>query len=39
MLYKKQEPKIKYEKFSEEDYMPVKHEGLATVAIHAGQEP
>lgn len=39
MLYKHPEPKIKYEKFALEEYLPVKHEGFSTLAIHAGQDP
>ncbi len=39
MLYKKSESKIQYEKFSVEQYMPIPHDGIATVAIHAGQAP
>ena len=39
MLYKKSESKIEYEKFSVEEYMPHKHEGFSTIAIHEGQEP
>lgn len=39
MFYKSKEEKIKYEKFSEEQYHPVKHDGLATTAIHEGHPP
>lgn len=37
MLYKKSESKIEFTKFEEKDYLPVKHEGFATLAIHVGQ--
>jgi len=39
MLYPKKEPKIKYQKFTEEDYLPHPHPGFSTLAIHAGQAP
>lgn len=39
MLYKKAQSKIKFERFEEKDYLPVKHEGFATIAIHEGCEP
>lgn len=39
MLYPKNEKKIQYERFSEEEYLPFKHEGFHTKAIHHGQEP
>ena len=39
MLYKPKESNIKYEKFEEKDYLPHKHPGFATLAIHAGQPP
>ena len=39
MLYKKAEEKIKYEKFSVEDYLPFVHEGFGTTAIHEGHPP
>jgi hypothetical protein len=37
MLYKKSEPKVKFERFEEKDYLPVRHEGFSTLAIHTGQ--
>ncbi len=39
MLYPKKESKIQFEKFEEKDYLPIKHEGFSTLAIHVGQEP
>ena len=39
MLYAQEEPKVKYQRFSEEEYFPFKHPGFATKAIHAGQAP
>jgi cystathionine gamma-lyase len=39
MLYKQPESKVQYEKFTEEDYLPFKHPGFATLAIHVGSEP
>ena len=39
MLYKKSEPKIQYQKFSKEEYLPYEHEGFSTIAIHEGQDP
>ena len=40
MLYAKKEPStVEYEKFEVSDYLPIKHEGFATKAIHVGQDP
>ena len=39
MIYSKREPKIEFERFLEKDFLPVKHEGFSTMAIHVGQEP
>ena len=39
MLYKQYEEKIKYEKFSIDEYLPVIHEGFSTIAIHEGHPP
>jgi cystathionine beta-lyase/cystathionine gamma-synthase len=39
MLYPKKESKIHFEKFEEKDYLPIRHEGFSTLAIHVGQEP
>jgi hypothetical protein len=37
MLYKKIESKVDFEKFEEKDYLPIRHEGFSTLAIHVGQ--
>jgi hypothetical protein len=37
MLYPKKESKIQFEKFEEKDYLPIRHEGFSTLAIHVGQ--
>lgn len=34
-----QQSKLEYQKFTEDDYLPVKHEGLSTLSIHEGHEP
>lgn len=39
MLYPVKESKIQFEKFEEKDYLPIRHEGFSTLAIHVGQEP
>ena len=39
MLYKKVEPKVKFEVFPESEWLPYPHPGFATRAIHAGQDP
>ena len=36
MLYKKSDSKIEFERFEEKDYLPIKHEGFSTIAIHEG---
>jgi cystathionine beta-lyase/cystathionine gamma-synthase len=39
MLYKKGEQSIEYQQFTLDDYLPFKHEGLETIAIHEAPEP
>jgi hypothetical protein len=39
MLYKQHQPKVAFETFPESEYLPFRHQGFATLAIHAGQEP
>jgi cystathionine beta-lyase/cystathionine gamma-synthase len=39
MLYKQHIPKVAFETFPESAYLPFRHPGFATLAIHAGQEP
>ena len=39
MFYEKKEPRIVHDMFTEKDYLPVTHEGLATTAIHEGHSP
>ena len=39
MIYKKAQRKVEFERFSEEQYLPHKHEGFSTLAIHEGSEP
>lgn len=36
MIYKKAETKVEYTKFKFEDYIPQKHEGFSTLAVHEG---
>lgn len=39
MIYKKAEHKVEYTKYKLSEYMPHKHEGFSTLAIHEGCEP
>jgi len=39
MIYEKHVSKVEFTKFKEEDYLPHKHEGFATLSIHEGCKP
>lgn len=39
MFYKKTQPTLEFERFTEKDFMPHRHEGFATLAIHQGSKP
>lgn len=38
MFYSQEKPKIQFQKFTEEQYLPYKNEKFSTIAIHQCQE-